>query len=101
MTTAPKGYVVAEIDIHDAEAFAAYRAAVPPIVARFGGRYLVRGGAITGVEGETPTDRITIIEFPSLADAQAFIASADYAPVAAIRHKASSARLFLIEGIPA
>ena len=99
MAETPKGYVVAEVDVHDPEGFAAYRAAVPEVIAQFGGRYVARGGAITGVEGEAPTGRIVIVEFPSKAQAEAFVQSAEYAPVAAIRQRTSSSRLFVVEGV--
>jgi uncharacterized protein (DUF1330 family) len=99
MTDTPKGYVVAEVDVHDPEGFAAYRAVVPEVIAQYGGRYVVRGGAITGVEGEPPTGRIVIVEFPSEAQAEAFVNSPEYAPVAAIRHRTSSSRLFVVEGV--
>ncbi|MFM9937714.1 MAG: DUF1330 domain-containing protein [Novosphingobium sp.] len=99
MTRTPKGYVIAEVDVHDPAEFAAYRAGVPAVVAQFGGRYVARGGAIIGVEGETPTGRIVMVEFPSMAQAEAFVRSAEYAPVAAIRHRTSSSRLFVVEGV--
>jgi len=95
----PKGYVVAEVDVHDPDGFAAYRAAVPEVIAQFGGRYVARGGAITGVEGVPPSGRIVIVEFPSKAQAEAFVQSAEYAPVAAIRQRTSSSRLFVVEGV--
>jgi uncharacterized protein DUF1330 len=41
---ASKGYVIAEITVTDPEAYKQYAAIVPPIIAKFGGRYLVRGG---------------------------------------------------------
>ena len=100
MAETPKGYVVAEVDVHDPEGFAAYRAAVPAVIAQLGGRYpITRGGAITGVEGEAPTGRIVIVEFPSKAQAEAFVNSPEYAPVAAIRHRTSTSRLFAVEGV--
>lgn len=99
MAETPKGYVVAEVDVHDPEGFAAYRAAVPAVIAQYGGRYVARGGAIVGVEGNSPTGRIVIVEFPSLAQAEAFVNSAEYAPVAAIRQRTSTSRLFLVEGV--
>jgi uncharacterized protein DUF1330 len=43
-TVAPKGYVVAEITVTDPEAYKQYAATVPPIAAKFSGKYLVRGG---------------------------------------------------------
>lgn len=80
MAETPKGYVVAEVHVHDPEGFAAYRAAVPAVIAQLGGRYITRGGAITGVEGEAPTGRIVIVEFPSKAQAEAFVNSPRICP---------------------
>ncbi|MEI6640505.1 MAG: DUF1330 domain-containing protein [Novosphingobium sp.] len=99
MAETPKGYVVAEVDVHDAEGFAAYRATVPAVIAQYGGHYVARGGALIGVEGEPPSGRVVIVEFPSKAQAEAFVSSPEYAPVAAIRHRTSSSRLFVIEGV--
>jgi uncharacterized protein (DUF1330 family) len=95
---APKGYVIAEITVTDAEAYKQYAAAVAPVVAKFGGKYIVRGGQTVAVEGDAPAGRIVVIEFVSLAAAQSFEDSAEYKAVAALRHKAARSRLFLVEG---
>jgi len=98
-TVAPKGYVVAEITVTDTEAYKQYAAAVPPIAAKFGGRYLVRGGQTVAVEGEPPAGRIVVIEFDSLAAARSFEQSAEYQAVAPLRRQAARSRLFLAEGV--
>lgn len=98
---APKGYVIAEITVTDAEAYKQYAAAVAPVVAKFGGKYIVRGGQTVAVEGDAPAGRIVVIEFVSLAAAQSFEDSAEYQAVAALRHKAARSRLFLVEGTAA
>jgi uncharacterized protein (DUF1330 family) len=97
-TVAPKGYVIAEITVTDPEAYKQYAAAVAPMVAKFGGKYIVRGGQTVTVEGDAPAGRIVVIEFESLAAAQSFEDSAEYQAVAALRHKAARSRLFLVEG---
>jgi uncharacterized protein (DUF1330 family) len=94
----PKGYVVAEITVTDSETYKQYVAAVPPIAAKFGGKYIIRAGNVTPVEGPAPTGRFVVIEFPSIADAKAFEASPEYQAVAPIRRKSSTGRMFLIEG---
>jgi hypothetical protein len=48
--TSPKGYVIVEIDVTNPEAYEGYKAAVAPMVAAAGGRYLVRGGKAEGRE---------------------------------------------------
>lgn len=98
MTAPAKAYLIAEIDVHDPAGFEAYRTAVAPMIAAYGGRYLVRGGAVTPLEGEAPTARIVVLEFPDVATAERFWSSDDYAPVAAIRHRTTHSRIYMVEG---
>lgn len=98
-TTAPKGYVIAEITVTDPEAYKQYAATVPPILAKFGGKYLVRGGQTVAEEGEPPSGRIVVIEFDSLAAARSFEDSPEYQAVAPLRRKAARSRVFLVEGM--
>lgn len=100
MTTQAKAYLIAEVDVHDAAEFEAYRAAVAPMIAGFGGQYLVRGGAVTALEGAAPTARMVVIEFPTKAAAETFWHSEEYAPVAEIRHASAHSRIYMIEGAP-
>ena len=39
-------YVIAEIEITDPAAYEEYRKQVPAVIARYGGRYTVRGGKV-------------------------------------------------------
>jgi len=98
-TVAPKGYVIAEITVTDPEAYKQYAAAVAPVVAKLGGKYIVRGGQTVAEEGEAPSGRIVVIEFDSLAAARSFEDSQDYRAVAPLRRKAAHSRVFLVEGV--
>ena len=98
-TVAPKGYVIAEITVTDAEAYKQYAAAVAPVVAKLGGKYIVRGGQTVAEEGEAPSGRIVVIEFDSLAAARSFEDSQDYQAVAPLRRKSAHSRVFLVEGV--
>jgi uncharacterized protein (DUF1330 family) len=98
-TVAPKGYVVAEITVTDPEAYKQYAAAVAPVVAKLGGKYLVRGGQTLAEEGEPPSGRIVVIEFDNLAAARSFEDSQDYQAVAPLRRKSAHSRVFLVEGV--
>lgn len=93
-----KGYVIAEITVLDAEAYKAYAAATTPLVTKFGGTYLVRGGQTEAVEGDKPNGWVVVIEFAILAAARAFEGSAEYRAVAPLRQKSASSRIFLVEG---
>lgn len=95
-----KGYIVAEIEVRDGEAYRAYAAAVTPVVAQYGGRYLVRGGPSETKEGAAPLGRTVIIVFDSVAAARRFYDSPEYAAIAPLRLRASTSRVFIVEGVP-
>ena len=97
---AGKGYVIAEITVTDPAAYKDYIAAVSPVVAQFGGKYIVRGGQVVAVEGDPPSGRVVVIEFDSLASARSFEYSKEYQAVAPLRRRASRSRVFLVEGAP-
>ena len=103
MTSAPSGtplgYLIAEIDVHDANAYAAYPPKASASVDAFGGRYIVRGGRSETLEGAQPT-RVVVIEFPSLEAAKAWYESEEYQAAIPFRTACSSGRLFIIEGSP-
>jgi uncharacterized protein (DUF1330 family) len=92
-------YIFASIEITDQEAFEDYRQRVAPIIAAYGGRYLVRGGSVQGLEGDMPASRLVIVEFPDMARLKAFYNSAEYQPVLAIRQRAARSCLLAIEGV--
>ena len=92
-------YIYANVEITDPVAYEAYRAEVPGLIAAHGGRYLVRGGATTVLEGPGVPQRQVILEFPDMAHLQAFYHSVDYQRLIAIRQSASVGTLFAIEGV--
>ena len=91
-------YVIAEIEVVDPAAYEDYRKQVPAVVARFGGRFIVRGGKIDPREGGWTPKRIVVVEFPSMAQAQKWYDSPDYAPLIKLRQKASKGKVILVEG---
>ena len=95
----PKAYLIAEIEVHDPAAYEGYKASAAPLIAKYGGRYLVRGGDVEAAEGDAPKGRVILLEFPDMAAARAFLEADEYQPVAEIRHKSAESRLILVEGI--
>jgi uncharacterized protein (DUF1330 family) len=91
-------YVIAEIDITDPAAYEDYRRQVPAVIARYGGKYIVRGGKVESLEGGWSPKRIAIVEFPSIEQALKFYRSPEYAPLIRIRQKASRGKLVIVEG---
>ena len=92
-------YVIAEIDITDPAAYEDYRRQVPDVIARYGGKYIVRGGKVESLEGGWSPKRIAVVEFPSMEQALKFYRSSEYAPLLRIRQKASRGKLVIVEGI--
>jgi len=93
----PKAYMVNEIVVTDEARFQTYADQVPATLAPFGGRYVVRGGRGEAVEGQAPTNRIVIAEFPGRAAAKAWRASDAYRRILAIRDQTSTSRVYIVE----
>ena len=92
-------YVIAELEITDPAGFEEYRKAVPATIAAHGGRYLARGGALESLEGGWSPKRMVILEFPSMAQAKAWYASADYRDLLAQRQRTTRSKVVLLEGL--
>jgi uncharacterized protein (DUF1330 family) len=92
-------YVVVDIEVKDDAVFAQYRDAVPAIVRRHGGEYLVRGGRTEIIEGDWQPGRIVLFRFPDHASVHAFFNDPDYLPLRAMRQRASSADIVMVDGV--
>jgi uncharacterized protein (DUF1330 family) len=91
-------YVVADIQVTDVASYEEYRPLAGASIARFGGRFIVRGGAVDLLEGEPRPERIVVIEFPDLETAQRWYRSDEYQAALKLRQAASRGRVFMIEG---
>ena len=91
-------YVIVEVRVTNPEPYAAYRDLATASVARHGGRFLVRGGAVTPLEDDWRPERFVVIEFPSVDAAKAFYYSDDYQDALKVRHANSVGRSFIVEG---
>lgn len=95
----PPAYVVAEVAIHDADAFARdYAPSVAGTLQPYGGRFLT-SGKLTALEGNVP-QRFVIIAFDSVEKARGWYDSPAYQPLLAIRQKTATSTLFIAEGLP-
>ncbi len=92
-------YVVADIEITDPKAYEEYRAKVPALIAKYGGRYIVRGGKVEPLEGGWQPKRLAVLEFPTLDQALKFYRSEEYAPLIKLRQSASRGRMVVVEGL--
>ena len=92
-------YVAVQIDVRDATTYERYKELAPPSIAAYGGRYLVRGGATTTLEGDWSPARFVILEFPSVEQARRWWDSREYAEAKALRQASASTQMLLVEGL--
>ncbi len=92
-------YVIFDVTIHDRSKYGEYMAQVKPVIEAAGGRYLVRGGAHTVIEGDWQPTRLVILEFPSQAACESFYTSPGYQGLKALRMSVSSANMVGVEGL--
>ena len=93
-----KGYWIAHVDVADPEAYKAYVQANAVAFAKFGARFLVRGGKSEQAEGALRA-RHVVIEFDSYEKAMACYRSPEYAAALKLRAEpVSKGDLIVIEG---
>ena len=93
-------YVINDMEVTDPTLLEEYKKLSPATVAQYGGRFLARGGAMEVLEGAWKPKRLVILEFPSLAQAKAWVDSPEYAPARRIRQQASRSNIVVLEGVP-
>jgi uncharacterized protein (DUF1330 family) len=90
-------YVISMMSIHDAETYKKYTDRTPPIVKKYGGKFLTRGEPFTCVEGKNYDGRLVILEFSTQADVEAWFNDPDYQEAMTFRHAASTMNYLLLQ----
>ena len=93
----PKGYWIAHVDVHNPEAYKNYAASNGVAFAKFGARFLVRGGKFETAEGKARS-RNVVIEFPSYEAALACWNSPEYKAAKAKQQGGAASDIIIIEG---
>jgi uncharacterized protein (DUF1330 family) len=91
-------YMIVEVETTDEAVMAEYRKHTPGLVAKFGGKFIVRGGATRTLEGGWSPPRLVVLEFPDMAAAERFYHSPEYKPVLEMRLKAGKSKAILADG---
>jgi uncharacterized protein (DUF1330 family) len=92
-------YVIAQLTITDPEGFEKYRNMVPATIAKYGGKFVVRGGNVETLEGHWDTQRLVIIEFENAERAKQWWASEDYREAKQLRQRTAKTQLIVVEGV--
>lgn len=93
----PKGYWIAQNIVHDPKIYEDYKAANAAPFARFGARFLVRGGPQQVREGAA-MPRTVVIEFPSYQAALDCFESDEYQAAMSIRTPISDSNMTIVQG---
>ena len=92
-------YLIARVNVTDPAKYENYKALAPAAIAKYGGKYLARGGATETMEGDNETRRVVILEFPDLAAARTFYSSPEYSAAKAERAGAADGQFVIVEGL--
>ncbi len=93
-----KAYIIVDVKITDAVTYEEYKKLTPGSLKPFGGKFIIRGGTATTLEGDWHPGRMVVLEFPSLETAKAWWSSDIYAPAKVVRQSASEAKMIVVEG---
>ncbi|HEX5702164.1 MAG TPA: DUF1330 domain-containing protein [Pyrinomonadaceae bacterium] len=91
-------YIVVEVEVEDPVRYEDYKKMVPPSLAAYGGRFLVRGGKVENLEGDWAPTRLVMVEFPSVDQAKAWWNSSEYADAKALRQATAKTQMIVVEG---
>ena len=92
-------YLIADTNVTDPQRYEEYKRQVQPLIERFGGSYVVRGGPHDVLEGDWTPTRLVVLEFPDMASLRAWYDSPEYAPLKVLRQGAAESRLIAVEGL--
>ena len=92
-------YILAEIEVIDPARYEEYKLLAPPAIARYGGRYLARGGETAVLEGDWKPGRVVVLEFPTLDAARTFYDSPEYRAAREKRMGACRMNMVVVAGL--
>ena len=93
-----KGYLIANIRVHDNEIFEKFKAMSGPVITQYGGKLLVRNPNPDRREGDL-TGLVIVLEFPNIEMAKTFYESNEYTAAKLVREGGSSTDLLIVEGV--
>ena len=98
-----KGYIVAEVTVHDAAGYEEYVERSGPVLEKYGATLLVHGftelGEVLVKEGGRSFERLVVVEFESPERVAEFYASDDYQSVIGVRHATATSHVYHAAGV--
>ncbi len=92
-------FVIIELSVHDPNEMEEYKKLTPATIAAYNGKFVVRGGQTTTLEGDWKPERVVVLEFPTVERANEWWNSELYAEAKVIRQRAAKTKMIIVEGV--
>ncbi len=92
-------YVIVEIDIVHPAGYEEYKGLAGATVEKYGGKYIVRGGAVETLEGDWKPKRIVVLQFESTQRAKDWLNCEEYREPRKMRHRTARTKMIVVEGV--
>ncbi len=92
-------YVIADITVNDTETYPGYQALTPATIEKYGGRFVIRGGAHELIEGDWQPGRMVMLEFDDMEALKRWYYSQEYTEAREIRQRAATGSVIFVEGL--
>jgi uncharacterized protein (DUF1330 family) len=92
-------YLIVDVNVKDPLAYERYKAEVPALISKHGGKYLVRGGKVQILEGDWQPSRLVLLQFPDKESVEAFFSDPQYQPLRDLRQRVAKTDIVMAEGM--
>jgi uncharacterized protein (DUF1330 family) len=93
-------YLVVDTSLTNPELYEQYKLKAKPMIEKYGGEYLARGGKLSVMEHDlwSPT-RMVLVKFPSVEQAEIFYRADEYQEILKISKMSADRTVFILQGI--
>ena len=92
-------YLIVDTLLHDPDLYEQYKLKARPLIEKFGGEYLARGGRMTLRETDLwSPSRLVLVKFPDVETANRCLDSAEYQQILSISRKSARRTAVILEG---
>ena len=92
-------YIIVDIEITDPAGYEEYKKLAGATVEKYGGKYIVRGGAVETLEGDWKPKRIVVLEFESVHRAKEWLNCEEYREPRKMRHRTAKTKMIAVESV--
>jgi len=92
-------YIIVDIEIADPAGYEEYKKLAGATVEKYGGKYIVRGGAVETLEDDWKPKRIVVLEFESVQRAKEWLNCEAYREPRKMRHRTAKTKMIVVESV--